>query len=326
MLALLPLAGCGSGSPDPAATARSYVGAYDARDGRAICALFVPELRQWLTRAYGHRAGCARLLRAFIGYGEESDTPTFEHLRIGRVAAAASGSTAVVRVVERYRFHNPSTIGPRTERLGFTDTIYLVRRGGRWLVAKPGGVWFLTQSAYQIPPTVRDPPVVDPEAHAAAPRPRARFRCAGRPVLDVHDPQDAPPRLDVRRVRMLLEPSGDVCFLVALRAPPLPATVLSLHVELPVRYDPHGGSDVYDLGVRIGHLGVVRSGSLTRVRAPTSAGWIGSELALLWRRPAPVRPVVWARVRLTAELQSLQPDEPLVRRPLAGRDSAGTGP
>jgi hypothetical protein len=73
---------------DPAAVARAYYGAYNTKDGRTMCRVFTSELNHWFTHMPGIRQNltCAKVAPAFIGYGEESDTPLFRHLKILSIA------------------------------------------------------------------------------------------------------------------------------------------------------------------------------------------------------------------------------------------------
>ena len=205
LLACLVAVGSASGTAgDPTATAKAYVNAYNKHDGTTMCKLFSPELRGWFNKlAFRPGMSCAKIATARIGYGEESDTPTFQRLTILSANAQVSGDTAQVTVRARYRFkHFPKPI-----TTAVTDQIYLANRDGRWGIVKPGGVWFYTQSAYNIPENTLDPPIGDAEARQAAPQPAASFECAA--SAGSPDPAgDAPASLDVRSAGATLFRAG----------------------------------------------------------------------------------------------------------------------
>jgi hypothetical protein len=315
-------AGCGGspgGSAGAAEVARAYVEDYNRRDGDAMCAAFTDELRDWFERLpwFPRDASCAKIAPAAIGYGEESDTPTFERLEILSVRPHVSGRSARVEVEARYRYD----AYPKPLAQVFTDEIHLLERGGRWEVAKPGGVYFLTRSAYSPPASMLDPPIADAEAHEPAPQPHASFACGGRTVEVVHDAAgDAPAPLDLRRASASVNDDGSVCLRFAFAEPPRPGTALELEVSQPVPGS-HGTIALSDLSVRIGSRGRIYLSLARNPQAEASrrfgAGWDDGQLELLWRHPR--YPVDGARsVRLGGETKTLQVWEPLVRDPMLG--------
>ena len=297
---------------DAASVARAYYGAYNTKDGKAMCRLFTPELSHWFTHLPGLRPNlsCPRIAAGFIGYGEESDTPLFRRLNILSVAQKVDGDTAQVTVKARFHYKH----FPKPVATVFTDRLYFVKRGSAWQLVKPGGVWFLTMSAYNTPETMLDPPLTDDEAHTAAPQPPAAFDCTGRSAASLNDPaRDAPASLDVRRASATVEADGSVCVRIAFDSPPLPGTVVSLRTE---EHVPNARTyHVTEGSLRVGHGGALSS-SLKEFRA----GWRDGELY--------VRFAVSARgtyaLQLGGSTKTLQLWEPLVHNPLRGGGSDPT--
>jgi hypothetical protein len=292
---------------DPAAAARSYYRAYNTKDGRTMCRLFTSELNHWFAHMPGVRPnlGCAKIATAFIGYGEESDTPLFTHVKVLSVAQRVDGDSARVTVKARFDYkHFPEPVSTV-----FVDRLHLVKRGGSWQVAKPGGVWFLSASAYQTPETMLDPPLTDAEAHSPAPQPDAAFDCTGKLAGSLADPAgDAPASLDVRRVDATIESNDSICLRIAFEAPPLPGTVLKLRTE------GHTSSStrfhVADGSVRIGHEGRLYS-SLKSFRG----GWRNGQLYVRFAASSSGSHTP----QFGGTTKTLQFWEPFVEGPLLGR-------
>ena len=128
---------------DPAAVVRRYVGALNARDGRAFCRAVVP----WISGRYdlvtndrdselAHLGGgCPRLVETFIGFVGDTGTERFLRADIGDVKVARDGRLyrADVRgtlVVERVHEND------RRAGSDFHDVVWLVRVHHAWRVAK----------------------------------------------------------------------------------------------------------------------------------------------------------------------------------------------
>ena len=295
------------GTPADAATvARTYVNAYNRRDGKTMCELFAPELRDWFARLPGLRSSsCARNAAAFIGYGEESDTPLFQRLKILSATASVTGELAHVTVRARYRYKD----FPKPFSRVLTDQLYLVDRDGKWRLAKPGGVWFFTSSAYNIPDNTFDPPITDGEAHQPAPQPAAAFACAASTDRISEAAGDAPASLDVQSASVGFTANRSACFRFTFKAPPRPGTTLELKLELQ-----HTGTKYYSMitpSIRIGSGGQFH---ITSKSERFQAGWDHGELRVLWlpqvRYPYTLR---WGGVTRTFQFW-----EPLIDSPLAG--------
>jgi hypothetical protein len=302
----------GPGTPrDAARVARTYVNAYNRRDGKTMCEQFSSELRDWFVHLPGLRGnpGCAQNAAARIGYGEESDTPIFQRLTILSATPSVSGEQARVTVRARYRFKH----FPRPLSRILTDQIYLVNRDGKWRVVKPGGVWFFTQSAYNIPESTLDPPITDAEAHQAAPQPAADFECAAAQGNRISDPAgDAPAVLDVQSASVSFNQDRSACFRVTFKSPPRPGTTLELRLELH-----HTGTRFVSMvapSIRIGSGGQFH---ITHKTQRFKAGWDHGELRVLWfaktgylASPYTLR---WGGVTRTFQFW-----EPLIRAPMVG--------
>lgn len=306
----------GSGA---AKAARAYVQAYSRRNGHAICAGSTVELRHWFVHLPGLRPGlkCPRAATAYIGYGEEGDTPTFQRLEVLAVHPHVSAGGARVEVEARY--HYKVSLQP-VKTVALTDEIYLLRRGGRWQVVKPGGVYFWTRSAYSPPESMLDPPLTDAEAHREAPQPAASFPCPPETTLVIKDPAgDAAPSLDVRQASASVNADGSVCLTFAFTATPHPGTALQLRIEQP--QSPSSRSFyLTEVSVRIGSRGrfyFTLSGRRDASRL-FRAGWKDGRLEVLWfAQNGPLdghHPL-----RFSGNSKTLQYWEPLVRHPMLGR-------
>jgi hypothetical protein len=316
LLACLVAAGGASGTAqDPSVTAKAYVNAYNKRDGATMCRLFSSELRNWFNKlAFRPGMSCARIATARIGYGEESDTPTFQRLTILSAKAQVADGAAQVTVRARYRFkHFPKPITSVV-----TDQIYLTNRDGHWTVVKPGGVWFYTQSAYNIPDSTLDPPIGDAEARQAAPQPAASFECAS--AAGLSDPAgDAPPSLDVRSAAATFNKDGSVCFRIAFQAAPRPGTSVELRLE-----QHHTGTNRFSAvapSIRIGSGGELR---VTHKTQTFKAGWSNGDLLVLWlAQQGPVKGPF--TLRWGGYTKTFQFWEPLVSKPMLGAGEPGEG-
>jgi hypothetical protein len=309
--------GAAAGS-SPAETARSYVNAYNRHDGKAICAAAAGELRNWFEHMPGFKPGlgCAKVAAAMIGYGEESDTPTFQRLKVLSVRPHVTGETARVEVKARYHYK----AYPNPLNAIVTDEIYLAAPRGDWTVLKPGGVYFATRSAYSPPANALDPPIMNAEAHRAAPQLPARFVCAPKPALvGIDPPNDTPAPLDLRRITAAVNADASVCLTLSFAEPPYPGTEIALRIERP---EPGSSSfRVYEGSVRIGSGGHFAF-SMARARPRQAsrllrAGWRNGRLEILVRmekgKRDPRHPL-----RVSVNTRPLQWWEPLVRHPLSG--------
>jgi hypothetical protein len=308
-----------------AAVARAYVESYNRRDGGAMCRQFSAELHDWFVQLPGLRPGlsCAKIAAGRIGYGEESDTPTFQRLKILSVVPSVNGEQARVTVKARYRYKKfRGSISPQV-----TDQIYLVDRTGSWRVAKPGGVWFFTQSAYSIPESTLDPPIGDAEAHQPAPQLPASFECAPAQGKDVGDALgDAPASLDVRQASVSYNKDGSVCLRISFQSSPRPGTHLQLRFEQTQQAKKR--MFLTEASIRVGPEGRFY---FTHVRHATEdaskrfqAGWVDGELRVLWlaqKGPA-VGPYT---LRFGGVTRTLQFWEPLIKDPMLGRGEPWEG-
>lgn len=318
LLAFLVAAGGASGTAqDSSATARAYVNAYNKRDGATICRLFSPELRGWFNKlAFRPGMSCAKIAAGRIGYGEESDTPTFQRLAILSTRSQVADDKAQVTVRARYRYkHFPKPITTVV-----TDQIYLSNSDGRWEVVKPGGVWFYTQSAYNIPENTLDPPISDAEAHQAAPQPTASFECASPTGNSYSDPGgDAPASLDVRSAGATFNKDGSVCFRITFQSAPRPGTSVELRLE-----QHHTGTNRLSAvapSIRIGSGGDLH---VTHKTHTFKVGWADGDLLVLWlAQQGPIKGPF--TLRWGGYTKTFQFWEPLISKPMLGAGELGAG-
>jgi hypothetical protein len=136
------------------ATVREYVGALDGRDGAAVCALFAPGA---LDDVELPKPGsdCGAALAASIGYRDPRGTPVWDHADLDRVKVVeldpGGDSAKVVASVV-------TTFADRDELSSEDDVMYLVRAGGRWLIAKPSATFYRAIGVGDIPLTAISPP------------------------------------------------------------------------------------------------------------------------------------------------------------------------
>ncbi len=115
---------------------RSYMNALDARDGAAVCRLLAPGVEDEL-KLPRERSDCAGSLDASIGYRDPRGLPQFEGVSIAGIAgvkASAREARVTATVV--------TSFGDRAEPSIEDDVIYLIRRGGEYVVAQPSAALY----------------------------------------------------------------------------------------------------------------------------------------------------------------------------------------
>jgi len=135
-----------------AVAVRRYVDGLDARNGEAVCSLFVPGALDGvrLPRERGH---CGASLTASIGYRDPRGFPVYAGSRVARIASvkiAGSNARTVATTVTRFTGNREPSIED--------DVVYLERRGARWLIAKPSATFYRAIGTGDIPPSVLAPP------------------------------------------------------------------------------------------------------------------------------------------------------------------------
>jgi hypothetical protein len=138
-LTLLALTSCASDSTsDPAAssvtdTARAYVTAINAHDGRTVCGLMLPSAAyEFRIEGWGE---CPKFVSAYIGYTEDSGSRKF--LRASVVSAEegeARGELHSVRLAVQVTFEGSDAI--------LEDVLWLVQRDGSWRLAKASALLY----------------------------------------------------------------------------------------------------------------------------------------------------------------------------------------
>jgi hypothetical protein len=211
--------------------ARAYLDAFNRHDGAAICAAWTPEMRRWLrTYLYPFSIGesCAQLARGGIGYYVDAGMGGWTHMEIRSAGAPVRrDGHARVPFVERHLHEHPGGSPDETLR----DVIHLVRRDGRWLVAKPGAVFYAASGGYYGGDTILDPPGDPSVARRPSRLAPPRFLC-GRPGLTVRSPRGRrrKPWLDVRRVSLSRDRRG-MCVAITLAARPRPDSLFELFFQ-----------------------------------------------------------------------------------------------
>ena len=137
---------------DAEALVRQYVEALNGRDGQGVCDLFAPAALDGL-RLPEQRGDCAASLSASIGYRDPRGLPVWEDATVPtvRITEIDNRSATVVATVV-------SHFADRDEASVEDDVIYLVRSGGRWLIAKPSATLYRAVGIADVPPSVLAPP------------------------------------------------------------------------------------------------------------------------------------------------------------------------
>jgi hypothetical protein len=131
-------------------TVETYVAWIDGRRGRQLCALLTPEAIEELKLPV-RRGGCARSLAASIGYRNPRGVPVFENAELREARAQVRGRRARVVATVSIGFAD------REQASIEDDVVYLERRGGHWLVAKPSATLYRAIGA-EIPASALRPP------------------------------------------------------------------------------------------------------------------------------------------------------------------------
>lgn len=134
------------------ATVRRFVAALDAPDGDRACALLAPGAIEQVELPRD-RGDCAKSLEASIGYRDPRGLPVWKGAEVTQVAVPELGddtAKAVATVV--------TTFADREEYSVEDDVIYLERRRGQWLMAKPSSTVYRAVGIADVPPTVLAPP------------------------------------------------------------------------------------------------------------------------------------------------------------------------
>jgi hypothetical protein len=136
------------------ASVRAYVGAIDARDGRAVCKLLAPGALRGFRLPRGG-PGCAGAVSASLGYSIPGG-PAWRRTEIRRIDSVEldpqrPGDARVrATVVHRFAHHREPSIED--------DLIYPRRSGGRWLIAKPSSTLYRAVGAENVPLRAITPP------------------------------------------------------------------------------------------------------------------------------------------------------------------------
>jgi ketosteroid isomerase-like protein len=135
-----------------ARTVRRYIDAIDARDGAAVCESLAPGAIENFELPRGG-AGCAKSMRASIGYRDPRGFPVFESVRlhsIGDIAIGAGQARATATVVTQFADRDEPSIED--------DVVYLVPVGSGWRVARPSSTLYRAVGRPEVPPKALAPP------------------------------------------------------------------------------------------------------------------------------------------------------------------------
>jgi hypothetical protein len=110
---------------------RDYVEVLDRRDGTAVCRLLAPGALDDV-RLPRERGSCGASLDASIGYRDPRGLPQFEDVSLARVVSVQAdprSARVTATVVTGFADRDEPSIED--------DIVYLIRRRGEWLIAKP---------------------------------------------------------------------------------------------------------------------------------------------------------------------------------------------
>ena len=134
------------------ATVGDYIRALDRHDAPAVCALIAPgalDLNQLPTR----RGGCGPSLRASIGARPRGGGPAWRKTTLVEVKTEdLGGGRARASATVTHHFSDRKYVSVED------DVIYLLRDGGRWLLAKPSGTLYRAVGYPEPPLDALTPP------------------------------------------------------------------------------------------------------------------------------------------------------------------------
>ena len=127
-------------------TVRAYFAALNAMDGARLCSLLVPGALRSLPLPPGP---CERSLERSLGRPSPEGFPPWTEARLKRVrSVTVPGARARVTVAVVHAFEGGDPLPVED------DVIHLVRRRGRWQVAKPSVSLHRAVGRGEIPPEV----------------------------------------------------------------------------------------------------------------------------------------------------------------------------
>jgi hypothetical protein len=129
---------------------RRYIEAISDHDGVLLCGTVdgMADLNLPV-----RRPSCAESVSESIGYRDPRGFPVFESAVVSgapQVEASPRDARATVTVVTEF--------ADRDEPSVEDDVIYLVRRAGEWLIAKPSSTLYRAIGVSDVPPDVLEPP------------------------------------------------------------------------------------------------------------------------------------------------------------------------
>jgi hypothetical protein len=127
--------------------ARDYVEALNERDGRRLCSLLAPGALREVELPH-RRSSCAASVSASVGYADPRGFPQWRGTRIERIGSVSrDGARGRVTLTVFHRFADRKTLSSEE------DVVHVLRRGERWLVAKPSATFYRAIGAPDVPPS-----------------------------------------------------------------------------------------------------------------------------------------------------------------------------
>lgn len=135
-----------------ARTVREYVGALDRRDGERLCSILADPPGLEGIELPRSRGNCAESLAASIGFRDPRGLPVWESAAVASVTVEVDGDSAraIATVVTEFADRDQPSIED--------DVVYLVRKNGRWTIAKPSSTLLRAVGIADVPPSVLTPP------------------------------------------------------------------------------------------------------------------------------------------------------------------------
>jgi len=318
----------------PVAIVRAYITALDRHDGAAVCRLFNPALRSyeehWDSPGVDQRS-CARVV----------DGHFTDYYSRHRWQSASIATRPDVSVESRTGVTSVSaTLAERPAHYRRAEIIYLTHSGRRWQIVKPGAVY--RASEIDSPDEVSDdflyPPGTSNTVDGSVSIATARSPCPAGTTLampahrllstSLPNPRGGPgnePWLKITKLSAARLSSRTVCFTLTLGAAPRPDSEYSVSIGPTQAQTAADFDDVEFDGLGLAHTLLSGSGGLGDpglARKLPRAKLAGHRLELIATDPFFAS---HSRFLVQVSSQSIQANEPLLRRPIDAGDLAPFG-
>jgi hypothetical protein len=329
----------------PSTVAVAYIAAIDRHDGSAVCRLFAPQLRafeiEWDAPAVGPRS-CAHTVAGHFDQYYSRHRWASARIRgpVQTTVDSRTGIAAVHMVLVHHYVCSRQSDPPEPCHPGNyvrPDIIYLIKLDGRWHIIKPGAVYRSsevdqpdgTESDYYPPGTTATiaGPVNLPAPTVLCPSSAVTSVSPPHVLQSTYEPNPrgepgAAPWLQINALSIARLSSDTICFTLTLAGPPRPdsgyeiffgtvqeqAAALLFQVEIDGLGEPHS---LLEFAGALSTLGL----------APylPAVFLAGDQLEIIGTDP------MFAKLQqflVQAQSESIQDDEPLLRRPLDAGDTA----